>query len=157
MKKILTAIFIMSALIVSAQNDTLKVKNHLFKANLLLTPSLDYEKGITENSTLGFQLGTELLTATNDVTDETKLSGLYLTLEAYYRYYYNFKRRIEKGKNISNNSANYFGISTMYIHADPIIKDNIEISDDYLLVPIAIWGFQRPDSARILSGAVKAY
>ncbi len=129
----------------SAQDTiTTGTKNHLFKANLLFTPSLDYEKGITKNSTLGFRLGTELLFAENNNTQESEFAGLFATLTPYYRYYHNFKRRIKKGKNIANNSANYFAVNVTYIYTESaIFKRDITFNDNYIWIPNITYGLQR--------------
>ncbi|UZO80832.1 DUF3575 domain-containing protein [Aquimarina sp. ERC-38] len=116
------------------------VEKHQFKANLLFTPSLDYEIGISNNSTLGFNLGTGLIYTTGDFRGEAY--GIFLTFSPYYRYYYNFKRRIRKGKNINQNSANYVGITSSIVPGTVVIG-NIDISENYVAQIGAVYGFQR--------------
>ncbi len=141
MKKTITAIFLLSTIMVSAQNDTNGVERHQFKANLLLTPNLDYEIGVSKNSTIGFNLGTGFAWVEEAFVDETEF-GVFLVFSSYYRYYYNFKRRQEKGKNTARNSANYVGVLASYLPGDPIIGD-IELEDDYAFAAGPVWGFQR--------------
>lgn len=145
MKKILLTVTIIITTITYsfAQNNDLSVAKKQFKVNLLLLPSLDYEKGITSKSTIGVNLGTELLKATNTVTDEFEIAGLFPLIKGYYRYYYNFERRASKNKNTTRNSGNYLSFSTTYIHPSPIIKGNAVINDKSIIMPAAIYGLQR--------------
>ncbi len=139
MKKTITAIFFLSAIMLSAQNTTDGVEKHMFKANLLITPGLEYEVGVAKNATLDFRLGTGL--AYVRVNDEEDY-GIFLTFEGAYRYYYNFARRASKGKNTSGNSANYLAMTTFFANGDPIIGD-LDVDVDYLAQVGPVWGFQR--------------
>lgn len=139
MKKILTAIFLFNALLLSAQNHTNGVEKQMFKVNLLLTPGLEYEVGISENATLDFRLGTGLLYVETNGDGE---SGIFLTLEGAYRYYYNFEKRASKGKKTSGNSANYVAMTTYIAHGDPILGD-LDTDIDYVGQVGPVWGFQR--------------
>lgn len=149
MKKIITTFLIFSSVLLTAQNKDTKepitnttVQNSQFKANLI-APGLDYEKGIAPHATLGLNLGTEILYATNTITDDRGFAGIYLSFKGYYRHYYNFKRRIDKGKYTNYNSANFFGLSTTYINTNPIIKGKFEVIDNAIIIPAAIYGIQR--------------
>ncbi|WP_282089803.1 DUF3575 domain-containing protein [Aquimarina algiphila] len=139
MKKILTAIFLFSTLLLSAQNQTNKVEKQMFKANLLLTPGVEYEVGVSENATLDFRLGTGLAYVKSNNDEDY---GVFLTFEGAYRYYYNFEKRANKGKNTSGNSANYLAMTTYIAHGDPILG-NLDTDIDYVGQVGPVWGFQR--------------
>ncbi len=138
MKKTITAILLLSGIILSAQSTT-SVEKQMFKANLLITPGLEYEVGLTENSTLDFRLGTGLLYVETNGEGEY---GVFLTFEAAYRYYYNFEKRANKGKNTSGNSANYVAMTTFFAPGDPILGD-LDADIDYIGQLAPVWGFQR--------------
>lgn len=139
MKKAITAIFLLSTIFLSAQNSTVGVEKQLFKVNLLLTPGLEYEVGVSKNSTLDFRLGTGL--AYVKVNDDEDY-GVFLNFEGAYRYYYNFEKRASKGKNTSGNSGNYVALTTFLASGDPIIGD-LESDTDYIGQVGPVWGFQR--------------
>lgn len=58
------------------------------------------------------------------------------------RYYYNINKRAEKGKNTTNNAANFLSLYTNYRPNWFIIPDdNLEIIPDLLIAPT--WGMKR--------------
>lgn len=59
------------------------------------------------------------------------------------RYYYNMGKRSEDGKNIQNNSGNFFGVAFNYRPAANLFKssDNIRGIESYSVVPK--WGIRR--------------
>ncbi|MEW7292289.1 DUF3575 domain-containing protein [Aquimarina sp. 2304DJ70-9] len=140
-KKVILITFLLSSIFNYAQDSISGVENHQFKFNLLITPSIEYEMRLTKNTSLALQLGTELWAIENGLTGKTRW-GLYLNADAYYRYYYNFKRRTRKGKNTLNNSANFVGILAKYIHTDPIIGDTPP-DDAYYAHVGPVYGLQR--------------
>ncbi len=139
MKKTITAIFLFSAVLLSAQNNTNEVQKKMFKANLLLTPGLEYEIGVSKNATLDFRVGTGLAYVKSNNEEDY---GIFLTFEGAYRHYYNFERRARKGKNTSGNSANYIALTTFFANGDPIIG-NLDVDVDYIGQVGPVWGFQR--------------
>lgn len=139
MRKIITAIFMLGTILLSAQNDTNEVEKSMFKVNFLITPGIEYEVGLSKNTTLDFRLGTGLGYVKTNNNEEY---GIFLTGEAAYRYYYNFEKRASKGKNTKGNSANYVALSTFFMGGDPIIG-KIKADVDYLAQLGPVWGFQR--------------
>ncbi|WP_109299902.1 DUF3575 domain-containing protein [Aquimarina sp. AU474] len=139
MKNIITVIFVLSATLISAQNTTNGVEDHMFKANLLLTPGLEYEVGVSKNATLDFRLGTGLAYVKSNNTEDF---GVFLTFEGAYRYYFNFEKRARQGKNTSGNSGDYIALTTFLATGDPIIGD-LELATDYIGHVGPVWGFQR--------------
>ncbi|MEW7280564.1 hypothetical protein ABW636_18405 [Aquimarina sp. 2201CG1-2-11] len=141
MKKTITTIFFFCTISLFAQKVT-SIKNvadHLFKINLLLTPGLEYEVGVSKNTTIDFRLGTGFAYRN---TFGNERYGIFLSSELAYRYYYNFDRRESKGKNISKNSANYIAMTSTFASGDPIIG-KIETAIDYIGLIGPVWGIQR--------------
>jgi len=125
----------------SAQDSIPKTTKHLLKGNLLITPSLEYEKAVTKNTTISLQLGIELGTIENEALNETRVV-LYPNLDLDYRYYYNFKRRARKGKNTNHNTANYFGLTNSFTNTNTLFYD-IDPDDAYLITIASVYGLQR--------------
>lgn len=55
------------------------------------------------------------------------------------RYYTNFKRRLEKGRTIKNNSGNYIALS--FVNVFETVNDNVRVDDATAL--IGSYGIQR--------------
>ena len=125
------------------QSDTSYVQKNFISLNLIL-PGMSYETKVGKNSTL---YGTVALTYTMSVSEYSSASGSikekYFNVNPYvalnFRNYYNFDKRISKGKNVKHNSANYFGVSTSYV-LNPLGKTST-ISNHLEIGPV--WGFQR--------------
>ncbi|MDY8138563.1 DUF3575 domain-containing protein [Aquimarina sp. 2201CG5-10] len=138
MKKVLTAIFFLTTIVVSAQYGDASVEDQLFKINLF-TPGIEYEVGLNKNSTLDFRVGTGFAyVKTNNEED----FGVFLTFEGAYRYYYNLEKRLSKNKNITKNSGNYVALTSFLAPGNPIIGD-LDTDIDYIGVVGPVWGFQR--------------
>lgn len=127
-----------SFLSITAQDQTL-VEDGLFSVNILL-PGLEYERGLSNESTLDLRAGTGF-GLTGGSGRDTQY-GIFLNAHTQYRYYYNFEKRLEKGKNIANNSANYLALNASFDFGDPIIGD-YPYSLDYGGVLGPVWGLQR--------------
>jgi hypothetical protein len=91
--------------------DTLSVEKNQFKIDIL-DPGFTYEHGLTTNSTLFSEVGLALAYSYSDYYGSSFIMTPFIVEE--YRYYYNFERRIKKGKNISRNSGNYVGLNAYY-------------------------------------------
>ncbi|WP_074408293.1 MULTISPECIES: DUF3575 domain-containing protein [Aquimarina] len=148
MKRTLTAIFLLITIIISAQSNSVSVKDHMFKINILTTPGIEYEVGLGKNTTLDFRLGTGFAYASRNGNGRY---GIFPSVEGAYRYYYNFKRRTQKGKNTSKNSANYIALTTLFTSGDPIIGD-IQTNIDYYARIGPVWGFQRTYNSNLNLG-----
>ncbi len=121
---------------VIAQNEK-KTKENLFKINIL-NPGFTYEKGLTNTTTLCLDTNLSFgFAAHNNKT--TFLASPFL--RGQYRYYYNFEKRISKGKSISNNSGGFIAFSASY-YLKPLGND-IYISSYDGLTFGGVWGFQK--------------
>jgi len=143
MKKVITGIFMMVTILAAGQENTNQestngVEKGLFRINIL-NPGLEYEIGLSQNTTLNLRAGTGFAYVKSD---NEAAYGVFLTGEASYRHYYNFEKRASKGKNTSRNSANYISLYTFYSSADPIIGD-VRVDANYLMQLGPAWGFQR--------------
>lgn len=115
------------------------VEKKLFSVNVLL-PGLEYETGLSNNTTLDLRAGTGF--GVRGGSDRDTEFGVFLNTHAQYRYYYNFNKRFEKDKNTANNSANYLALNGSFDFGDPIIGD-LELGSDFGGVIGPVWGLQR--------------
>lgn len=69
--------------------------------------------------------------------------AFYPALTVQPKYYYNISERAENGKNIKNNSANYFGLQVRYIPNWFVISNskNLSLSNQINIIPT--YGFRR--------------
>lgn len=117
-----------------------EVANDLISINVL-TPGLEYETGITDNSTLDFRFGLGFALVGGELRGGTDF-GIFPNFSAQYRRYYNLAKRLEKGKNISRNSGNYLALHSSIYSGKPIFGD-LEFESDYSVEVGPVWGLQR--------------
>lgn len=116
--------------------DLIHLERHQFKLNLL-SPGFSYELGLFKNQSVSTDLG--LATATYE---EGYAFGL--TTNNRYRYYHNFQRREDKGKNVSGNSGNYIAAAQAVFFSQLRISTNIEGPKDFNLGFYGmVYGIQR--------------
>lgn len=135
--KILIFLVFCCTLIVNGQNLKTETKNQ-FSINLV-APSLEWEVSIGEKSSIDLKLGAAFAYA--KVGSESDF-GIFPVFESQYRFYYNFVKRMERGKKTSDNSANYVAILGNVRSGNPIIGD-LEIEDDFAFLVGPTWGLQR--------------
>lgn len=134
MKKILLFGLILTGLNASSQT------TNQFSLNFFV-PSAEYEAAIGENSSLDGMLGLGFGYHDADYLDEAEF-GIFPHLEAQYRYYYNFQKRADKGKKISENSGNYLAAVGFVASGDPVIGD-MHLRNNYSAFVGPAWGLQR--------------
>ncbi|SDE53193.1 hypothetical protein SAMN05421636_105406 [Pricia antarctica] len=116
--------------------DLINLERHQFKFDLL-SPGLSYELGLFKNQSVSTSLGLGLATY-----QEGYAYGL--AMNNRYRYYHNFNRRIDKGKNVSGNSGNYIAAAQAIFFSQVRIKTNIEGPSDFNLGFYGmVYGIQR--------------
>ncbi len=113
--------------------------NSQFSLNLI-APSAEYELSISDRSTIDMNLGVGFAYHRSSYSGEAY--GFYPGVEVQYRYYYNIEKRLDKGKNISENSANYITGIVSLTDGNPIIGD-LEYSEDLGGFIGPAWGLQR--------------
>lgn len=139
MKNLLPFFFLLTIFQINAQNSP-EVSKNLFSINFLM-PSLELETKLTYNSTLDLNLGTGFALMSGDSYGGTYF-GFFPNFMAQYRHYYNFNRRLEKNKNISNNSGNYFAFHSA-IYGGKSFIGNLDSNADYSIELGPVWGLQR--------------
>ena len=102
----------------------------------LLTPSFEWEFVIGKNQTASTTLGLALAT----VDGEYSFSPSY---NVKYRYYHNIKNRVDSGKNVSGNSANYIAASFTHFFLDYQLLGNMSRTDGDLIFLGAVYGLNR--------------
>jgi len=117
---------------------TKNVEENQFKINFL-APGLEYEKAIGKNTTLNFEIGTGF--ALRAGSERSTEFGVYPYVEGQYRYYTNFKRRLARDKNVSNNTGNYIAMSVLYVSGNSILGDLNFSSNNLFVGPM--YGLQR--------------
>ncbi|PRX45265.1 DUF3575 domain-containing protein [Salegentibacter salegens] len=139
MKKLLLLSFCLFTFSSINAQDQASVEDGLLSINIL-TPGLEYEYGLTNSTTLDLRAGSAFGYRDNSYFGED--FGIYPTFNVQYRYYYNLEKRLNKGKNIKNNSANYIALSGSVQSGKPIIGD-LEYSEGYFGTVGPVWGLQR--------------
>lgn len=134
MKNFLFLIFLFSGITSTAQQT-----NSQFSLNFL-APSVEYEASISSRSTIDLNLGVGFTYQYSATFGEAY--GVYPDLEGQYRYYYNFEKRADKGRKISENSANYIAGVASINSGNPIIGD-LEYDNNYGAFVGPAWGLQR--------------
>lgn len=109
-----------------------------FSLNLII-PSAEYELSLSERTTLDLYAGIGY--AYRKVFDESHFA-IFPEVMAQYRYYYNLDKRLEKGKNVDNNSGNYLTAVAVISGGDPIIGDLSSVNGASVILGPA-WGLQR--------------
>lgn len=135
MKKLLIAVLLVCGLSATSQETTSQ-----FSLNFLI-PSAEYEVSVSENSTVDAQIGIGFGYHDAEYLDEAEY-GIYPQLLGQYRYYYNLRKRKEKGKKVSENSGNYIAAVGILSFGDPIFGD-MQLENDYKGFVGPAWGLQR--------------
>ncbi|MEM9362025.1 MAG: hypothetical protein AAGA43_05285 [Bacteroidota bacterium] len=122
-----------SSLLLKAQTQK-NVEDSQFKINFL-NPGLEYEIGIAQDQTLDFGVGLQFGANSDGY-------AFFPALNAQYRYYYNFKRRLNRDKRTQGNSANYLAASgTLFL--EEVIVGNLNSGDGYFGFAGPVYGIQR--------------
>lgn len=105
---------------------------------------IGYEKAvshsITINGEVGYVAGFAYSYSSTFGDELTYVFTTELNLEGWY--YYNFKRRIKKGKNTDNNGANYLGLQMNYTPDwGTIISNNRQVNQQFTIY--TNYGFRR--------------
>lgn len=131
--------FFLSLILIGSLNLTAQETTSQFSINFL-APSLEYEMAVSENSTVDLNLGIGFAYRNSAISGEE--FGIFPGFEGQYRYFYNLKKRAQKGKKVTENSGNYIAGVASITAGDPIIGDMQYISD-YAGYVGPVWGLQR--------------
>lgn len=138
MKKLLLLSFCLCSFLTLSAQDQPSVEDGLLSINIL-TPGLEYEYGLSKATTLDLRAGSGFAYRKGMFGEGY---GVYPIFNVQYRYYYNLGKRLGKGKNIANNSANYLALSGAIQSGKPIIGD-LEHNEGFFGVIGPVWGLQR--------------
>ena len=121
-----------------AQTDK-NVEDHQLTLNFLL-PGVVYEAGIAQNSTIAAEatIGFALRGCSGCETS----FGIYPIGRLQYRYYYNFERRLEKGKRIAGNTGNYIA-PTLAVQGGKAVIGDLDFTSDFFGGIGVVYGLQR--------------
>lgn len=142
MKLVPTILFLLLSFYSSAQKDR-------FTENVLtatfLEPGISFETSLANKFTAKFRTGiTGSFQRNYVVPNQQYVVFVRPFISASGRYYYNFKQRIEKGKNTNRNSANYIAILGIYGFSSFTKNDPIYIVESTRQINAgAVWGLQR--------------
>lgn len=138
MKNYILVVFILVSSLGFSQENA-GVEKSQFRINMLV-PGITYEHAVSEKSTLLGEIGTGFVYSYNSKDGGDFSMFPYASAE--YRHYYNFEKRVKKGKNTLNNSANYITFITNVNSGKAIIGKKESASDYYVGFGPA-WGMQR--------------
>ena len=119
----------------------------------IISPALTHEMAIGKRQTIFVAAQLGLIARYENINNTTTNAyyGLILKLTADFRNYYNFERRLLKGKNIDNNSGNYLALRTGYTFAPTINKDQFTNYNNGFMLG-GVWGIQRVYNSGIYLG-----
>lgn len=122
----------------------------------ILSPAITHEMAIGRNQTI-FMAGElqgigrfEEIGNTNPKTFNSYY-GLAPRAMADFRNYYNFGKRLGKGKNINNNSGNYLALRSLYTFGPIVNKDQFPAYNNGFALG-GVWGIQRVYKSGIYLG-----
>ena len=113
----------------------------------ILSPAITHEMAVSKNQTIfisGDLNGIARYEEIGNTNPRTINSyyGLAPSVTADFRNYYNFNKRLGKGKNINNNSGNYLALRSEYRFAPVINKDQFPTYNGGFALG-GVWGIQR--------------
>ncbi|MEX0312818.1 MAG: hypothetical protein AB3N18_01470 [Allomuricauda sp.] len=135
--KIIT--FLLATLFLMKVTSAQTVEDSQLTINALL-PGVVYEHGISDNSTVTAEATIGFAYRNSDLFDSG--FGIYPIGKLQYRYYYNFQRRLEKGKHISRNTGNYLA-PMVGIQGGKAVIGNLDYASDFFAGVGAVYGLQR--------------
>ncbi|WP_318311709.1 hypothetical protein [Flagellimonas crocea] len=139
MKTISSLLLFLSIGVVGIAQSVKKVEDYQLTLNVLL-PGIIYEKGLSQNSTITAEATMGFGYRESDFVESG--FGIYPIGRLQYRYYYNFDRRLAKGKNITGNTGNYIA-PTIAIQGGKAIIGDLDYVSDYFGGIGAVYGLQR--------------
>ena len=138
-------LFVTSLVLLYGQTDSVKTKNKAVATNVirltLLKPiGVSFDFRLNDRLVTTHTLG---ISYYRDYMKRDKLAFItYPAYEAHLKYFYNFNKRMAKGKRTSYNSGNYIGI-TYSPAVNPFGYGSSLFSDTYYGIGAIYWGLQR--------------
>lgn len=141
MQKLILLLFLFSGLFSFSQNDI--STQTVWRINFI-NPGVELELPIANYSTISTNLGVGYNGAYPELTYGGGNGFIYIIapfLDVQFKQFYNFNKRVDKGKTISGNSGNF--ISARLISNGPSISENISRKSDFDFAIGPTWGIQR--------------
>ncbi len=101
----------------------INLERHQFKFDLFV-PGISYELGLFKNQSVSSSLGLGMAAYEPGY-------NIGLAMNNRYRYYHNFNRRNDLGKNVSGNSGNYIAAAQAIFFSQLRLTTNISGPDDF--------------------------
>ncbi len=139
MKTISSLILLLSIGVTAIAQTGKSVENHQLTLNVLL-PGIIYEQGLSQNSTIAAEATMGFAYVESNYLDSG--IGIYPIGRLQYRHYYNFERRLERGKNVSGNTGNYIA-PTVAVQGGKAVIGDLDHVSDYFGAIGAVYGLQR--------------
>jgi hypothetical protein len=122
----------------------------------ILSPAITHEMAIGKNQTLFLAGDLNLISRFEEIgTTNPKTYNSYYGLApnftADFRNYYNFRKRLGKGKNIDNNSGNYLALRGEYRFSPIVNKEQFPTYNNGFALG-GVWGIQRIYNSGIYLG-----
>ena len=140
MKKII--LIVLSLIAIQLSINAQEYATSVFRVNMI-NPGIEYEFPVFDQSTILFNGGLGYGASYPNLT--TYANGwLYLIVpfvDVQFRNYYNLDERLEKGKNISCNSGNFFGLRMLTRFKE--LGGNFNRTSNVDLAINPVWGLQR--------------
>jgi len=145
MKKVLFVIlcFILVQGIAAQDNIDNQYTENVFRINFL-NPGVEYEYAVAKTSTLSAGLGVGYGGSYPNLSTTKGTGFLYLItpfLDVQYKRFYNFEKRVQKDRNVENNSGNF--ISARLLTRVNTIESNFDRTSNYDFAIGPTWGIQR--------------
>lgn len=149
-KNILLFLVVLSTVSTNGQISETLVENKVKKINILY-PGYEMEFGVSNTTTWGFLVGFKVrgyygedrsdIFLVQNSNQTVYAFDLVPNLDVYYRWYYNLKKRENKGKNIVNNSGSYLFTGAFVNSPGLNLKEkNYELEDYFYYGPYLGWG-----------------
>ena len=122
----------------------------------ILSPAITHEIAVGRNQTVFFAGALNGIARFEEIGNTNPKTfnsfyGLTPKVSADFRNYYNFGKRLGKGKNINNNSGNYLALRTEFEFSPIVNKDKFN-AYNYGLALGGVWGIQRVYNSGIYLG-----
>lgn len=134
-KRILLSCFLLSSIFAQAQESTIEKNVTGVQGGLFVLDAYN-EARIADKVSLRAEVSLVPLIWGGDLYDNKSGFALYPLFALTPKYYYNLNRRVEKGKNIKNNAANYLAFQVRYLPGWVISNhDDMGLSNQIHFIP----------------------
>lgn len=144
MKNLFLTILTLCVFIFSANAQEASVEKSIWGFRVGIPPiALSNETGLTKSITIvsEFGFGFAWRSSSGLFSDNSTSWAVIPTINVEPRYYYNLKKRLEKGKRIDGNSGNFLALSAGFSPDFGITSDNVDLDSDLYVIPM--WGLKR--------------